>query len=62
MNTRRHAHGVRGRAKPSMIISAKLQKTFKNLVNQILNMEHIPMDPHCFLYAVIHVLKVIEDV
>jgi hypothetical protein len=25
MNTRRHAHGVRGRAKPSMMISAELQ-------------------------------------
>jgi hypothetical protein len=29
MNTRRHAHGVRGRAKPSIIISAELQKLLK---------------------------------
>jgi hypothetical protein len=29
MNTRRRAHRVRGRAKPSMIISAKLQKLLK---------------------------------
>jgi hypothetical protein len=29
MNTRRCAHGVRGRAKPSMIIYAELQKLLK---------------------------------
>jgi hypothetical protein len=29
MNTRRRARGVRGRAKPSMIISAELQKLLK---------------------------------
>jgi hypothetical protein len=29
MNTRRHAHEVRGRSKPSMMISTKLQKLFK---------------------------------
>jgi hypothetical protein len=29
MNTRRCAHGVRGRAKPSMIISAEVQKLLK---------------------------------
>jgi hypothetical protein len=29
MNTRRHARGVRGRDKPSMIISAELQKLLK---------------------------------
>jgi hypothetical protein len=29
MNTRRRAHGVRGPAKPSMIISAELQKLLK---------------------------------
>jgi hypothetical protein len=39
MNIRRCAHGVRGRAKLSMMISAELQKLFKNLVNQILNIE-----------------------
>jgi hypothetical protein len=29
MNTRRHAHGFRGRAKQSMMISAELQKHLK---------------------------------
>jgi hypothetical protein len=29
MNTRRRAHGVRGRAKPSMAIFAELQKLLK---------------------------------
>jgi hypothetical protein len=29
MNIRRHARGVRGRAKPSMMISAELQKLLK---------------------------------
>jgi hypothetical protein len=29
MNTRRRAHGVRGRAKPLMIISTELQKLLK---------------------------------
>jgi hypothetical protein len=29
MNTRRRARGVRGQAKPSMIVSAKLQKLLK---------------------------------
>jgi hypothetical protein len=84
MDTRRHAHGVRGRGKPSMMISAELQNTFENLVNQVLNLEHIPTKPltfyalwkarvkksrscmerrsraPCFLYVVMHVLKVIE--
>jgi hypothetical protein len=31
-----------------MMISAELQKLFKNLVNQILNMEHIPREPLAF--------------
>jgi hypothetical protein len=48
MDTRRCARGVRGRAKPSMIISAELQKLFENLVNQILNLEHIPTEPLAF--------------
>jgi hypothetical protein len=48
MNTRRCAHGVRGRAKPSMIISAELQFFLKKLVNQILNMEHMPMKTLAF--------------
>jgi hypothetical protein len=29
MNTKRRAHGVRGRAKPSMMISTELQKLLK---------------------------------
>jgi hypothetical protein len=44
MNTRGHACGFRGRAKSSMTISAELQFFLKNLVNQILNLEHIPND------------------
>jgi hypothetical protein len=48
MNTRRRAHGVRGGAEPSMMISAELQKLFENLVDQILNMEHISMEPLTF--------------
>jgi hypothetical protein len=35
---------VRDRAKPSMMISAKLQFFLKNLVNQVINLEHIPME------------------
>jgi hypothetical protein len=48
MNIRRCACGVRGQAKPSMMISVELQKLFQNLVNQKLNMEHIPMEPLAF--------------
>jgi hypothetical protein len=48
MNTRRRACEFRGQAKPSIIISAELQKTFENLVNQILNVEHIPLEPLAF--------------
>jgi hypothetical protein len=48
MNTRRRARRVRDRAKPSMMISAELQKLFENLVNQILNLEHIPREPLAF--------------
>jgi hypothetical protein len=48
MNTRRRAHGVRGQAKLSMMIYPKLEKTFENMVNQILNLEHIPMEPLTF--------------
>jgi hypothetical protein len=48
MNTRRRVHGVRGRAKPSLMISAELQNLFENFINQILNMEHIPMTPLAF--------------
>jgi hypothetical protein len=48
MNTRRHAHGVRYWAKPSMTISAELKKTFENLVNQVLNLDHIPVEPLAF--------------
>jgi hypothetical protein len=33
-----------GRAKPSMTISAELHFFFENLVNQILNLEHITME------------------
>jgi hypothetical protein len=47
--TRRHTHGVRGRAKPSMMIYVEVQKYFENLVNQILNMEHIPMELIAFV-------------
>jgi hypothetical protein len=45
-----------------MMISVELQKTFENLVNQILNLEHIPMEPLAFLYAVMRLLKVIQVV
>jgi hypothetical protein len=31
-----------------MIISAELQKLFENLINLILNLEHIPSDPLAF--------------
>jgi hypothetical protein len=48
MNIRRRAPGVWGRANPSMMITAKPQKLFENLVNQIFNMEHIPMEPLTF--------------
>jgi hypothetical protein len=37
-------------------------KNFENLINKIINLEHISMEPLVFLYAVKHVLKVIEDV
>jgi hypothetical protein len=48
MNTRRCARGDRGRAKPSMMISAELKKTFENLINQVLNLEHIRVEPLAF--------------
>jgi hypothetical protein len=31
-----------------MMISAELQKLFENLINQILNMDHIPMESLTF--------------
>jgi hypothetical protein len=48
MNTRRRAHGYRGRAKLSLMISIELQFFFENLVNQILNLYHIPREPLAF--------------
>jgi hypothetical protein len=48
INTRIHAHGFRGRDKPSMTISGELQFFFENLVNQILNLEHIPRELFAF--------------
>jgi hypothetical protein len=37
-----------GRAKSSMIIPAELQFFLKNLINKIINLEHIPMKPIAF--------------
>jgi hypothetical protein len=35
---------------------------FENLINKIINLEHIPIELLTFLYAVKRVLKVIKDV
>jgi hypothetical protein len=45
-----------------MMIPVELQFFLKNLINKIINLEHIPMKLLAFLHAVKHVLKVIEDV
>jgi hypothetical protein len=47
MNIRRCARGFRSQTKPTMIISSELY-FFENLINQILNLEHIPMEPLAF--------------
>jgi hypothetical protein len=48
MSTRKCAHTVRHQAKPSMPLSAELQKLFENMANQVLNLEYISMEPLAF--------------
>jgi hypothetical protein len=48
ISTRKRAHRVRHHVKPSTTLPVELQKTFENSVNQVLNLEHIPMKPLTF--------------
>jgi hypothetical protein len=54
MNTKKHAHWVRGRAESSMMISVELQTLYENLVNQILNMSPYLWSSLLFVHSDAH--------
>jgi hypothetical protein len=61
MNTRRSACGFRGQARPSMTISAELQKLLRTWLKKTKSGAHTYGAP-CFLYAAMRMLKVVEAI